>query len=275
MLMLPGLSMLIINNMANKLVPVISLELLHQPVVVVEDQPHPLLLLLKAVLVLLKVELMLKPFNKVLTGFVVKLTVNQSTLEVLILNQTPSMLMLLGLSMLTINKMANKLVPVTFLALPLLFVVLLPVEILVEDADVLLRMELTLVVSKVLSIGSVVKLTVNQSTLEVLTSNQTHSKHMHHGLLTLITPATALLVHVTLLALLLCLVQTTVKMAPQLLLVDLVEEQLQELSLVLLLESSLLLPLLVLLPIPTLTNHLMVLLRESKFSSVHILLSRF
>jgi len=274
--MLPGLSMLIINNMANKLVPVISLELLPQPVVVVEDQPHPLLLLLKAVLVLLKVELMLKPFNKVLTGFVVKLTVNQSTLEVLILNQTPSMLMLLGLSMLTINKMANKLVPVTFLALPLLFVVLLlPVEILVEDADVLLRMELTLVVSKVLSIGSVVKLTVNQSTLEVLTSNQTHSKHMHHGLLTLITPATALLVHVTLLALLLCLVQTTVKMAPQLLLVDLVEEQLQELSLVLLLESSLLLPLLVLLPIPTLTNHLMVLLRESKFSSVHILLSRF
>jgi len=68
-----GLSMLITNNMANKLKLVISLELLPRPVVVVEDQPHPLLLLLlKAVLVLLKVELMLKPFNKDLTGSVDK-----------------------------------------------------------------------------------------------------------------------------------------------------------------------------------------------------------
>jgi len=68
--MLLGLSTLITNNMANKLVPVTSLELLPQPVV--EAQPRHHLLLNKAVLVLLKMEPMLKLFNKVLTGSVVK-----------------------------------------------------------------------------------------------------------------------------------------------------------------------------------------------------------
>jgi len=72
--MLLGLSILITNNMANKLVPVTSLELLPRPVV---DLLLPVETLVETMVVIhalvpLRMELMLKLFNKVLIGSVAK-----------------------------------------------------------------------------------------------------------------------------------------------------------------------------------------------------------
>jgi hypothetical protein len=215
---------------------VTSLELLLPPVV--EALPHLLLqvpdhLVEDLALVVSNLVPTLKPSNKVLTGSVDKSIVNLSTQEVPTSTPTPSKLTLHGPLTPTGTRMEELPALVTSLELPKPHVEVDLNLLEVEDADVLPRTELTLVDSKVLSIGLVDKLTVDRSTLVVLTSTPIPSKLTLHGLLTLTTMPTAVLALVTLLALLKSFVEETEKNKVDLPPVVLVVELLLQLLLVL------------------------------------------